>query len=45
MSVIGQREGRLSPKDVKYGFCAAIFRTPEFWRTERELDERAAWSC
>jgi len=29
-------------KDVKYGFCSAIFRTPSFWRTERELDERAA---
>ena len=28
-------------KDVRYGFGAAIFRTPAFWRTERELDGKA----
>jgi branched-chain amino acid transport system ATP-binding protein len=40
MSVIDNVKAAFT-KDVKYGFGAAIFRTPEFWRTERELDERA----
>lgn len=28
-------------KDVKYGLLSAIFRTPAYWKTERELTDRA----
>lgn len=28
-------------KDIKYGLFSAIFRTPKFWKTEKELKEKA----
>lgn len=28
-------------KDIKYHMGAALFRTPAFWKAEREMDERA----
>jgi branched-chain amino acid transport system ATP-binding protein len=28
-------------KDIKYGFLDALFRTPKFWKTEKELKEKA----
>lgn len=28
-------------KDIKYHLLSAIFRTPAYWKTERELEERA----
>jgi branched-chain amino acid transport system ATP-binding protein len=40
MSVIDNVKAAFT-KDVKYGFGAAIFRTPSFWRTEKEMDARA----
>lgn len=28
-------------KDIEYGLFSAIFRTPKFWKTEKELKEKA----
>jgi len=28
-------------KDIRYGFGAALFRTPKFWKTENELTQKA----
>ena len=28
-------------KDIKYGFLDALFRTPKFWKAEKELKEKA----
>jgi branched-chain amino acid transport system ATP-binding protein len=40
MSVIDNVKAAFT-KDIKYGFGAAIFRTPGYWRTEKEMDDRA----
>lgn len=28
-------------KDIKYGLCSALFRSKAYWKTEREIHERA----
>jgi branched-chain amino acid transport system ATP-binding protein len=28
-------------KDIKYGMLSSIFRTPGYWKTEREIEEKA----
>ncbi|MGN0416313.1 MAG: ABC transporter ATP-binding protein [Agathobacter sp.] len=40
MTVIENVKAAFS-KDIKYGMGAALFRTPAYWKAEREMDERA----
>ncbi len=40
MSVIDNVKAAFT-KDISYGMFASLFRTPKYWQTERELDEKA----